>query len=166
MRLDRFTNSITLHRGKVRAEWIDEYGHMNLSYYVLICDQATYAFWELVNDERDIDERGGFEYAVVETHVNYLQELRLNDPVRVRTQLLAYDEKRFRIFHELLHDSEGFLSATNEVMALGFDLNERAICTFNETVQANLAEVCSAHQKLETPRNAGRAISFIGPRRS
>ena len=166
MRLDQFADPLTLHRDKVRSEWVDEYDHMNLSYYVLICDQATYEFWKLVNDDCGIDDREGLEYAVVETHVNYLQELRLNDPVRVCTRLVAYDSKRFRIFHELFHDSEGFLSATNEVMALGFNLNKRAICNFGKTVQGNLAEIYRGHADLETPRNAGRAISFSGPRKS
>ncbi len=163
MRTDNFNSTLTLHRDVVKADWVDEYEHMNLSYYVLICDQSTYAFWELVNDSKALKQRDGLEYAVVESHVNYLQELRLGDPVRVTTQLIAYDSKRFRIFHELYHEKDGFLSATNEIMALGFDLNSRAICKFNQTVQNNLTTLFDSHKHLDQPRNAGRAISFTTP---
>ncbi len=163
MRLDSFTAPILLHKDKVRTEWVDEYDHMNVSFYVLVCDQATYAFWELVNDDRPIEDRGGLEYAVVESHVNYMRELRLGDPVTVRTRLVAHDSKRFRIFHELHHAKDDFLAATNEIMALGFDLNSRAISHFDNAVQVNLASIFSGHARLQLPRNAGRAITFTAP---
>ncbi|MGY8997727.1 MAG: acyl-CoA thioesterase, partial [Alphaproteobacteria bacterium] len=70
-------------RVTVKPEWIDEYGHLNMAYYVLICDHATASFWDVMNAPRMQDERDGAEYAVVETHVNYLDEVREGDPVLV-----------------------------------------------------------------------------------
>ena len=154
---------IILHQDYVRSEWVDEYDHMNLAYYVLVCDQATYAFWELINEGQSLEHREGLEYAVVETHVNYLQEVRLNDPVVVTTQLLGYDQKRFHIFHELRHADRGFLSATNEVMALGFDLNSRKIQPFRKSVQQQLMAIADHHNCLEVPANAGRSIRLKKP---
>lgn len=154
---------LALYQTRIKPEWIDEFDHMNLAYYVLVCDQATYAFWEHLNDGRTLDERGGAEYAVVETHVNYLREVRLDDPVRVTTQVLGADSKRFHIFNTLSHAGEGFVSATNEVMVLGFDLNERRVRPFKESVQARLDVLLTAHAPLPTPENAGRAIGM--PRR-
>lgn len=160
MKHENFDAPLLLYRDRVRDEWVDEYDHMNLAYYVLVCDQATYAFWEMVNDGNELDDRNGMEYAVVESHVNYVRELRLDDPVRVTTRLLAHDSKRFRIFHELHHDGDDALSATNEIMALGFSLTERKICEFTADVQRNLAAVRAGHGKLEMPERAGRSISF------
>ncbi len=156
----RFDEPLLLHRDSVRAEWVDEYDHMNLAYYVAVCDWGTYNFWELANEGRKLEQREGMEYAVVETHVNYLREVRLADELLVESQLLGYDEKRFNLFHTLKHATEGFVSATNEVMGLGFDLNARTIQPFAERVQAKLAEIFAGQQFLPRPVNAGRSISL------
>ena len=58
-----------LHRDQVRAEWVDEYDHMNLAYYVLVCDQATYEFWEMINNHQGIEHRQGAEYALSLIHI-------------------------------------------------------------------------------------------------
>jgi len=157
---DSFDKPITLHRDTVRAQWVDEYDHMNLAYYVAVCDQATYGFWEMVNGGGELSERKGMEYAVVETHVNYIRELRLNDPVTVTTQLMDYDAKRFHIFHELHHEREGYLAATNEVMSLGFNLNTRSIAPFESRVTDCLEKIFAAHKLLTRPANAGRSIGI------
>ena len=147
-----------------RPEWIDEYGHLNMAYYVLICDLATAAFWDAMNAPRTQDERGGAEYAVVETHVNYLDELREGDPLLVTTQALDADAKRFRIFHGLHHAGKGSLSATNEVMALGFDLCARAAMAFAPEVRERLRRTVDGHAAIGRHRNVGRAIGRPGKR--
>jgi len=153
---------LTLYEGRVRPEWVDEYGHMNMSHYVLVCDLATYAFWERVNDDRTLEQRGGAEYAVVETHVNYLREVVLDDLLRVSTQLLGADAKRFRLFHTLHHAASGEVAATNEVLALGFDLGSRRVRPFGEPVRARIGAVLAEHGSLPPPANAGRGIVLPG----
>ena len=146
------------HRDVVRPEWIDEYGHLNMAYYVLICDHATAAFWDRMNAPKLQDERGGAEYAVVETHVNYLDEVHAGAPVVVTTQALSADAKRYRIFHRLYHEEKGFLAATNEVMSLGFDLGARRAMAFTARVHENLQRAVADHADLERHANVGRAI--------
>jgi acyl-CoA thioester hydrolase len=147
-----------LHRAVVKPEWIDEYGHLNMAYYVLVCDSATFRFWAAMNGGREVEARDGNEYAVVETHVNYLDEVREGDPLLVTTQLIAADAKRFRIFHTMHHERKGYLAATNEVMALGFNLQTRRLMEFLPEVQAKLRETLADHAALPMPENAGRAI--------
>ena len=145
-------------RRTVKPEWIDEYGHLNMAYYVLVCDMATAAFWDAMNAPVLQEGRDGAEYAVVETHVNYLDEVREGDPLLVTTQLLAADSKRFRLFHSMYHEEKGYLAATNEVMSLGFNLNTRGMMEFVprafDTLQATLA----AHADMARHDNVGRAI--------
>ncbi len=151
---------LELHQATVVNEWLDEYEHMNLAYYVMICDQATYAFWEMVNGDSKLADRNGLEYAVVETHVNYLQEVQLHDPLAVTTQLLDVDAKRFHIYHELRHRTKGFVSATNEVMALSFNLNSRKAVPFKPPVAAALNRLFQQQQSIPRPANAGRSIGM------
>ena len=87
-----------------------------------------------------------------------MDELRVHAPVVVTTQALAADTKRFRIFHSLSHAEEGYLAATNEVMALGFNLNTRAMMEFVPRARTRLQETVRAHSTIERHVNAGRAI--------
>ena len=144
--------------GRVKPDWIDAYGHMNMAMYVLACDEATAAFWDHANGGVLQADRGGAEYAVVEAHVNYLRELAEGEPYRIETRLLGCDAKRFRLFHTLTHGVRGEVVATNEVMALGFDLNTRALRPFGEPVRARLGAMLAQEAALPLPENAGRAI--------
>lgn len=152
------TDDLLTFDSVVRPEWIDEFGHLNMAYYVLICDSATFSFWEAVNGGRKLEEREGSEYAVVETHVNYLDEVREGDPIKITTQLLDADQKRFRLFHTMYHAEKGYRAATNEVMSLGFNLNTRGLEAFLPDVQQRLQDLLAHHNKLKRPDNAGRAI--------
>lgn len=151
---------LALYETVIKPDWIDLYDHMNVAYYVLICDEATGAFWNHVNDGRSLEQRQGGEMVVLENHVNYVREVRLGDPVRVTTQLLEFDNKRVRLFHTLLHATEGFVSATNEVKAIGFDLNQRRIMSFQPIVQAKLQELWGEHRHLPVPPAAGKGITL------
>ena len=151
---------IRTHEDRIKPEWIDSYGHMNVAHYITVCDQATWSFWEQVNDGCSMDQRDGHEYIVLETHVHYINEVLEGTPVYVTTQLLSHDDKRFIIFHHLWRRQDGVLSATNEVKVLAFNLNERRIVTFLPGVPARLAEIHADHQTLEAPEQAGHGIAL------
>jgi acyl-CoA thioesterase FadM len=151
---------LPLYEGKVQDQWIDEFGHMNMSRYVEACDYATYAFWELVNAPNNLEAREGAEYAVVEAHLNYMSELRKGDPIRVTTQLLAADSKRFQLFHCLYNAGTEELVASNEIMALGFNLKTRSLMSFHPHVLARIEDILAKHADLPQPKNAGRAIGL------
>ncbi len=154
----RLASLPSYYQSVVEADWIDEFGHMNMSTYVLACDHATYGFWHYVNDNRNLEARAGAEYAVIETHVNYLDELRLDDPFIVHTQLLSADEKRFHLFHELRHQEQGYVAATNEIMSLSFNLNTRSVMPFVGQVRDNLQALLREHAAIARHKNAGRSI--------
>jgi acyl-CoA thioesterase FadM len=142
----------------IQPEWIDEYEHMNVAHYITVCDQATWAFWHLVNDDRPMSERDGHEYVVLETHVDYIAELSLGEPVYVTTQLLACDDKRFVIFHRLCRALDDGLSATVEVKGIGFDLGERKIERFLPEVAQAMTRMAAEHADFGIPEQAGRGI--------
>ena len=67
---------------------------------------------------------------VVEAHVRYLRELKLEDPVRVTVQLLGYDAKRIHLFEELRHATGNWVSATSESMTLCVDMTAKKVAPF------------------------------------
>jgi acyl-CoA thioester hydrolase len=151
---------LTLVRNSVKADWVDEFHHLNMAHYLTICDQANWAFWNWINAPvQTIEARNGHEYAIVENHVTYGGELAEGDSFSIETQVLDVDAKRFVLFHKVL-DPTGAVSATNEVKFLGFNLQTRRAESWQPKVAERLAEVHAAHRELERPAQAGQGISL------
>jgi len=151
---------LTLVERHVRAEWIDEYGHMNMAHYLTICDLSNWAFWNWVNGpQQTIEARQGHEYIIVENHVTYSGELAEGAAFTIETQLTDLDEKRYILFHRVL-DANGAVSATNETKMLGFNLETRRPEMWQPHVAERLAKVLEAHAALGRPAQSGQSITL------
>lgn len=152
---------LQLVENRVRGEWVDEYGHLNMAHYLTICDQANWAFWNWINHpDQTIESRAGHEYVIVENHVRYTGELAEGDGFAITTQLTALDDKRMLLFHHVLNAADGSLAATNEVKCLGFNLGTRRIEPWQPRVRDRLQAVLAAHAALGDPEGAGQGISL------
>jgi YbgC/YbaW family acyl-CoA thioester hydrolase len=159
----RIDAPLTLFRGKVRREWIDMFGHVNIAHYLTIADHANWAFWNWINGpEGTMEARGGHEYIIVQNCVSYLRELALGTPIHVSTQLIGADDKRYVLFHRICKTEGDVLAATNEVKCLGFDITQRRAEKWRRVVAARLAEIGRAQAGLQVPAEAGRGIALSG----
>ena len=150
---------LELYRDKVRPEWIDYNGHMNVAYYVLAFDYATDAFFDYLGlDKRYRDTSGNSTFAV-EAHLTYQREVAEGDPLRFTTQLLGFDDKRLHFLQRMYHAEESFLAATSEWLSLHIDLKVRRVSNFPDSIKARLAEVMDAHERLPWGPEAGRVIN-------
>lgn len=151
------------YRDRVRPEWIDDNGHMNVGYYLVVFDYATDEFLGWVGlDERHRRERGVTTFCL-EAHVTYHRELRAGDPLRFSTRLLAYDAKRLHYFHELYHADEGYLAATNELMSLHVNAMTRRGAPMAPEILGRLAHIKKTHDALPRPPQVGRTIGLGAP---
>ena len=152
-------------RGEVLPEWIDYNGHMNLAYYTLLFDQATDLLFDELGlglDYRRARRLGTF---VAETHNLYERELLVGAQVRVATQIIAIDEKRMHIGHEMFaldgpHASRR--AATQELMFLHVDLAARRVCPFPPDMYERVSQAATAHAGLPHPAWSGRRIAMPG----
>ena len=110
---------------RVERAWIDYNGHMNMAYYNLVFDQALDQVFDELGIGAAYVRDGGGSCFTVEIHVTYVQELKLDDPLRVTFQLLDWDEKRLHFFGEMHHAEDGYLAATSEQMSLHVDMASR-----------------------------------------
>ena len=73
--------TIDLTNKKIIKDWIDYNGHMNLSYYILVFDMGA----EVILSKFAMGEHSAKttkkSTMVVETHTNYLKEVRENEEV-------------------------------------------------------------------------------------
>ena len=148
------------HRDVVRPEWIDANGHLNMGYYVVAFDFATDSWLDHIGLTASERTRSGATTFTLESHVNYLREVKEADPLRFTTRLLAFDAKRIHYFHEMHHATEGYLAATNELMSLHVNLGTRRAAPMAATVLARLADVLTLHQSLSVPPQVGRRIGL------
>ncbi len=149
-----------VHREVVRPEWIDDNGHLNMGYYMVAFDLATDTWLDHIGLTASERARSGVTTFTLESHVNYLRELREAAPLRFTTRLLAFDKKRIHYIHEMYHAEEGFLAATNELMSLHVNLATRRGAPMSEDVLARLADVLSLHETLPVPPQVGRRIGL------
>ncbi len=146
-------------RGRIRQDWIDYNGHMNVAYYVLAFDEATDRFLAQLGIDADYLRTGGSTFAL-EMHVTYDRELRADQPYIVRTRLVDADTKRLHLFHRMFHAEEGWLAATNEVISMHIDMAARRSAPFPPHIRAAVDRILAAHAGLPRPDGLGRVIGI------
>ena len=115
---------------KVIKEWTDYNGHMNMSYYVLIFDNAAEVMltrFKMGGDSAQNEKKSTF---AVETHTTYDQEVKLGEEVEVHLTYFDHDKKRIHYRALMFHKEKKYLAATTEVLSLYIDLNKRKVAEF------------------------------------
>ena len=123
--------SMILKTEKVIKEWTDYNGHMNMSYYILIFDNAAEVMltkFRMGGDSAQSDKKSTF---AVETHTTYDQEVKLGEEVEVHLTYLDHDKKRIHYRVSMIHKEKKYLAATTEVLSLYIDLNQRKVVEFD-----------------------------------
>ncbi len=118
---------IYLYSGKVKKEWTDYNGHMNLAFYIHLFD----AGWEVLlqkfnmgEESAKIEKKTTF---AVESHTTYDKEVKEGDEVDINLLFFDRDKKRLIYKLEMTHKVEGYRAATTEVCSLYVDLNIRKV---------------------------------------
>ena len=125
--------SIYLKTGRVKSEWTDYNGHMNLAFYIHLFDTAWEVLLQKFNigeDAAKIEKRTTF---AVESHTTYDMEVKVGDEVDINLLFIDFDKKRIVYKLEMIHKSEKYLAATTEVCSLYVDLNSRKVTEFEES---------------------------------
>ena len=125
--------SIYLKTGRVKSEWTDYNGHMNLAFYIHLFDSAWEVLLQKFNigeDAAKIEKRTTF---AVESHTTYDMEVKVGDEVDINLLFIDFDKKRIVYKLEMIHKSEKYLAATTEVCSLYVDLNSRKVTKFEES---------------------------------
>jgi acyl-CoA thioester hydrolase len=144
----------------VRPEWIDNNGHMNMGYYVVVFDLATDDWMRRIGlDEAHRRTRQVTTFCL-EAHVTYHHEVREGDPLRFTTRLLAFDAKRIHYIHAMYHRESGYLAATNELMSLHVSQGTRRAAPMAPEILERLEAMQRAHDRLPRPPQVGRVMGL------
>lgn len=144
---------------KVTEDLIDNNNHMHDAYYNVI-------FSDVINEFNyshglSLKEREESQYTVftIEAHTTYLAELSLDQSFTVELYLYDYDYKRTHLFLRMLHE-DGTIAATNEVMMMGIDKNQRRSAPFPEKYKEFIEAYDLEQEKIEWPKQLGHRIGI------
>jgi acyl-CoA thioester hydrolase len=112
---------------------------MNLAYYLVAFDLATDALWPSLGLGDGFRARGLGTFAA-ESWQAYNREVTEGAPLAFDSEVLAYDAKRLLCRHTMVHATEGWQAAENEVLYLCVDLDARRVGAWPEDVLARFAE--------------------------
>ena len=128
--------SIYLKSQTIIKEWVDYNNHLNMAYYILVFDQAWEIMLEKIKMGADSAKNLKRSTMVVETHTQYISEVKENDEVDIMLTYFDHDKKRLHLKLEMIEKKTQKISATMEWISLYIDLNLRKVTEFeNEKIK-------------------------------
>ncbi len=151
---------ITCPNQLIEPGWIDYNGHLNMAFYNVLFDRGVDHVYDMIGIGADHVRTQNGSCFTMEVHVNYLNELTLDDPVRVTFQLIDFDNKRLHFFQTMENVATGDIAATSEQLALHVDMSSRRSAPFPDPSIEKIAALQAAHTRLPKPDQLGRVIGI------
>src|SRR5579883_1837224 len=107
-----------------------------------------------------IDFNGHLNLAYYVVLFDGATEVLVHERVSVATQIVAVDDKRLHLAHEMFRCADGRRAATQELMFLHVDLGARRVCPFSPELKARVDAAAAAHAVLPRPDWLGRRVAM------
>ena len=117
---------------KIIKDWTDYNGHLNVAFYVHVFDIAADIMldnFKMGGLSAKQDKKTTF---VAEMYTAYKEEVRLGEEVETHLTYVDHDKKRIHYRLSMFHKEKKYLAATNEVLSLYVDLNQRKVVEFDQ----------------------------------
>ncbi len=119
------SNFIETYRGSVAAWECDQYGHMNIQFYVGRISDAAASIMLAAGFGREAFEKHRLGSVAVNQNIDYVNELHAGDLVRMESGMTLAEGRKIRFHHRLFNAETGALCMKADVLALCFDLERR-----------------------------------------
>jgi acyl-CoA thioesterase FadM len=150
---------LALYRTPVEPEWVDYNAHMTESAYLTAAGWASDALFRYIGDD-EAYRAAGHSFYTVETHIHYIQEVSVHEPIHFHTQILGVDAKRVHLIHSMLHGDDDRLLCTAEQMLVHVDMNVGRSAPILAEVAAALRAIAAAHAHLPIPSQVGSRMQL------
>ena len=124
--------SVYLKSQKVLSKWVDYNNHLNMAYYIVIFDEAWEVMLAKIKMGAHSAKTSKRSTMVVETHTQYINEVKENEEVDIMLTFFDHDKKRLHFKMEMIEKKTKKLSSTIEMLSLHVDLNKRKVAEFDE----------------------------------
>ena len=146
----------------VQSDWIDYNGHLNVAFYHHIFDLSAKPFFNWLGITSEIRKRHNLSTFALETHLNYLSEVKVDAVVRVESRLLDVNEKRIHFYQEMYKTDSNTLAASHESLGTVVDMATRKSMALPSDLYQRLASVQKAHEQLPKPWQIGHVMAVNG----
>lgn len=160
---DHIAAPLEIFDTRVEPEWVDYNGHMTEAAYLTAAGWASDALFRYIGDD-EAYRADGHSFYTVETHVHYLLEISVHEPLHFTTQILGADAKRMHLFHSMHHGDSGKLLCTVEQMLVHVDMNAGRSAPMLPDVAAAVHAICAAQASLDVPAQVGSIMRLPAPR--
>ncbi len=146
--------------GKVKPEWIDFNGHLNVGFYHVIFDLGLTHFEEYLGINEKWRKKTNFSTMVVESHTSHWGELFEGDTILQRIIILGYDKKKIHIAGELFEEQNMRLTATIENMCLFVNMKTRKVVESPKDIYEKIKFIAEKHAQAPKPKRLSRTIKI------
>jgi acyl-CoA thioester hydrolase len=136
------------HEAVIDEEYLDSNGHMNVSWYLHLFNQATGGTYRWLGVDCRKQRSEGSSTFALEGHVRYFAELLAGEQVTLRTRLISRSAKRVQLLHFMFNEDNQALAATYEEVIAHMDLTLRRMTPYPDAIAKQLDEVLAEHQAL------------------
>lgn len=157
---DSIPTPFDLYRATVRADWIDYNHHLMDGYYLVYISFANEPVFEYFGFTAGYRAQTGCTTYTVESHLNFIRELKGGAPLRFTSQILDHDSKRVQVFTHLYHATENYLAATCELMYLHVNQATQKVEAMPPAILDRVQAAAAAHAALPRPPQAGRRVGI------
>ncbi|MFZ9629387.1 MAG: thioesterase family protein [Ilumatobacteraceae bacterium] len=154
---------LRIYRTPVEPEWVDYNAHMTESAYLTAAGWASDKLFRYIGDD-EAYRAAGHSFYTVETHIVYLREVAVHEPIVFDTQILGVDAKRVHLVHLMRHGVDDTLLCTAEQMLVHVDMNAGRSAPILPHVAAALRAIADAHASLPVPSQVGSLMQLPPPR--
>ena len=159
---DKVAAPLALYRTPVEPDWVDYNDHMTEAAYLTAAGWASDALFRYIGDD-EAYRAAGHSFYTVETHIHYMLEAAVHEPIEITTQVLGVDSKRLHFIHSMYHGDTGALLCTAEQMLVHVDMNAGRSSPILPNVAAALVAVRKAHADLQIPPQVGSVMRLPQP---
>ena len=131
--------------------------------YLTAAGWASDALFRYIGDD-EAYRVAGHSFYTVETHIHYLLEVDVHEPIRFTTQVLGVDAKRVHLVHEMFHGDSGALLCTVEQMLVHVDMTAGRAAAILPDVAAALQAIADAHEPLPVSPRVGSVMRLPPPK--
>ena len=154
---------LTIYRTPVEPDWVDYNDHMTEAAYLTAAGWASDALFRYIGDD-EAYRAAGHSFYTVETHIHYMLEVSVHEPITFTTQVLGVDAKRLHFIHTMFHGDTGAMLCTAEQMLVHVDMHAGRSVPILPHVAAALAAIAEAHAGLPIPPQVGSVMRLPPPR--
>jgi acyl-CoA thioester hydrolase len=144
-------------REAIRPEWLDYNGHMNLAYYVLLFDHASDQLFASLGIDETYLQSAGHSVFAAESHIIYESEMHLGDIAEITSFVIAADQKRLHVAHEMRRTTGPARCALQEIMFLSINMTTRRTAPWPSPIATTLQSALSPQPH---PASLGRSIGM------